>query len=347
MKAFTLTTYGAPFEEATLPTPVPGPGQVLVRMAAAGINHADERSRSGQFKLLYRPKLPVIAGSELSGDIVAIGEGVSGFSVGDSVVAYTGVVDQGAWAELALVEAAALARAPRRLSLTEAAALPVAGLTAWQALVAMGDLQPGQRVLIHGGSGGVGTIAIQLAKHLGATVITTVSARNAEFVRSLGADQVIDYAAEDFVTVLEQAPVDLVLDTQGGDITMRSLEVVRRGGLVVGIAGTPDPAMADQAGAPRLVKAVLAVVSARLRRRARRLGVTYRFLFIEPDGAALSSLAGLADEGTLRPVVGRVLPFDHTPEAVQAVLAGGARGKVLVSTDPAAVTADSAHPAAE
>ena len=338
MKAFVLEKFGAPFREVAVPVPTPAPGQVLVRMVAAGINHADERSRAGEFKLLFRPELPGVGGGELSGEVVALGEGATGFSVGDAVMAYTGVVAMGAWAEYAAVEADALAHAPKSVDLVDAASLPVVGLTAWQALVTLGTVRPGQRVLVHGGSGGVGSITIQLAKHLGATVVTTASATHADFVRELGADEVIDYRTQDFVQELADNPVDLVLDTQGGDITMRSLEVVRRGGLVVGIAGTPEPTMADQAGAPLPVKVALAGLSARLRHRAAKRGVTYRFLFITPDGPALQHVADLVDEGVLKPVIDRVLPFDTSIDAVQQVLAGGTRGKVLVTTVPEAVT---------
>lgn len=341
MKAFVLEKYGTPFREVLMPRPAPAPGQVLVRLAAAGINPADERSRTGEFKALFHPRLPDVAGGELSGEVVAVGDGVAGFAVGDSVFAYTGVEAMGAYAEFAVVDEAALARAPESISLVEAASLPVASLTAWRALVALGDLQSGQRVLIHGGSGGVGSIAIQLAKHLGATVVTTVSKKNADFVRELGADEVIDYRTEDFVAKLVDHSVDLVLDTLGGRTTARSLEVLRPGGMVVGLAGTPDPALAEQASAPLPVKLALAAMSAGLRRRARTLGVRYRFLFIEPDGQALARLAALVDGGVLKPVVDRVLPFGQTPEAMRQVLAGGARGKVLVSTRWDSVTSGS------
>lgn len=329
MKAFVLEKHGSPFREVQMPEPVPGPGEVLVRVAAAGVNHADERSRAGEFKALFSPTLPAVAGGELAGEVVALGPDVAGVAVGDAVYAYTGVVRMGVWAELAVVEAAALAPAPRSVSPTEAAALPVVGLTAWQALVTLGRVQPGQRVLIHGGS-----VAVQLARHLGATVIATVSGRNAEFVRGLGRHEVVDYRTEDFVARLTGSPVDLVLDTQGGETTSRSFEVVRPGGLVVGIAGTPDPGLADQAGAPRHVKLALTALSARLRRQAARRNVRYRFLFIEPDGAALRTLAGLVDDGVVRPVVDRVVPFADTLSALDQVLAGGTRGKVLVSMDP-------------
>lgn len=338
MKSFVLRKYGQPFAEVSMPQPTPGPGQLLVRMEAAGINHADERSREGEFKMLFKPTLPAVAGGELSGEVVAVGSGVTRFTVGDSVIAYVGVVAMGAFAEFAVVDEGAAAHAPSSISLVDAASLPVVGLTAWQALVTLGRVGPGQRVLIHGGSGGVGSVAVQLAKHLGVTVIATASGRNADFVRGLGADQVIDYRTEDFVERLAGDLVDLVLDTQGGETTTRSLEVVRPGGLVVGIAGTPDPGLAHQAGVPLPIKVALGALSARLRRRARSRGVTYRFLFIEPDAQALETLVGLVDDGVITPVVDRVLPFEQTQEALQQVLNGGTRGKVLVTTRPDAVT---------
>lgn len=225
-----------------MPLPAPGPRQVLVRMVAAGVNHADERTRAGEFKAVFPLTLPQAMGGELSGEVVAVGEQVTEVTVGDEVYAYTGVIAMGTFAEVVAVDVDALAPKPASTDLVEAASLPVVALTAWQALVEMGHLQRGQRVLVHGGSGGVGSVAIQLAKHLGATVVTTASAGNADFVRELGADEVIDYRTEDFVARLAGKPVDLVLDTQGGDTTTKSLQVLRPGGTVIGIAGTrPTP----------------------------------------------------------------------------------------------------------
>lgn len=332
MKAFVLDKYGAPLRRASVPEPVAGPHQVLVRVAAAGVNHADERTRTGEFKALFPLDLPTIMGGELSGEVIAVGDQVSGFAVGDEVYAYTGARDMGAFAEVIALDADAVALTPRSTTTTQAAALPVVALTAWQALVGIGHLRPGQRILVHGGSGGVGSVVIQLAKHLGATVITTVSARNADFVRELGADEVIDYRSEDFVERLAGAPVDLVLDTQGGQITKRSLKVLRAGGTVVGISGPPDPAFVQQIGAGRLLRTAVAALSLPLRRRAKKLGGTYRFLFIQPDGRALRTIADLVDDGVLRPVIDRVLPFDQTTQALEQVLSGGTRGKVLVTT---------------
>ena len=279
-------------------------------------------------------------GGELSGEVIALGSQVTEFAVGDKVYGYTGVVGMGTWAEIVAVDVDALAHAPRNVSLTHAAALPVVALTAWQALVSIGHLQAGQTVLVHGGAGGVGSAVIQLAKHLGATVVTTASAASADDVRALGADIIIDYRNEDFVERLANTPVDIVVDTQGGDITSRSLQVLRRGGVVVGIAGSPEPTLADQAGAGSVVKLALSILSFRLRRQARKLGVRYRFLFIKPDGAALRTVAELVDEGILKPVIDRVLPFNDTLTALNQLLSGKTRGKVLVTTNPEEVTAD-------
>ena len=249
MKAFVLERYGQSLRAVDMPVPEPGPRQVLVRMAASGVNHADERTRVGEFKAVFRLDLPKVMGGELSGEVVAVGDQVTEFAVGDQVYGYTGVVGMGTWAEIVAVDADALAPAPRGIPLARAAALPVVTLTAWQALVTIGRLQPGQTVLVHGGAGGVGSAVIQLAKHLGATVATTVSASSAETVKELGADIVIDYRNDDFVEKLADTPVDIVVDTQGGEVSFRSLEVLRRDGILIGIAGTPDPALADQAGA--------------------------------------------------------------------------------------------------
>lgn len=331
MKAFVLQEYGSALREVDMPEPVPRAGEVLVRMLAAGVNHGDERLRSGEFKQVFPFKLPVVMGSEFSGEVVATGTDVSAFRPGMQVFAYPDRARMGAFAELIAVHQDHLAVMPESVDALQAASLPVVGLTAWQGLVQMGNLRAGQTVLIHGGSGGVGSVAIQLAKHLGASVATTVSAANAAFVRELGADIVIDYRTEDFTDKLSD--VDLVLDTQGGDTLKRSLGVVRPGGTVIGITGPPDPDFATRVGAKLPVRLAIGMLSSGIRRRARRLGVTYRFLFIRPEGEDLRQIAELVDRGVIRPVVDRVMAFDQTPQALEALLSGGVRGKVLVSTE--------------
>lgn len=337
MKAFVLKKYGAPLSQVNMPEPVLADHEVLVRMSSAGINHGDERLRAGEFKQIFPFKLPMVMGSEFSGEVVATGPQVSTFKPGMRVYAYPDQARMGAFAELIAVHQDQLALIPNSVDLLEAASLPVVSLTAWQGLVEMGNLRAGQTVLIHGGSGGVGSVAIQLAKHLGATVATTVSSANAEFVRALGADIVIDYRTEDFTEILSN--VDLVLDTQGGETLKRSLSIVRPGGTIIGIAGPPDPAFATQAGVNPLVNLAIRGLSSATRRRARRLGVSYSFLFIRPNGDHLRKIAELVDKGVIRPVVDRVLPFEQTPQAFESLLSSSARGKVLVSVDPNNLTA--------
>ncbi len=334
MKAFVLQRYGTPLRQADMPQPVLADHEVLVQMKAAGINHADERVRSGEFKQIFPFKLPMVLGSEFSGEVVATGSLVHKFEPGMEVFAFPDLARMGAFAELIAIDEKHLASKPRTVTMAEAASLPVNGLTAWNALVEMGQLRAGQTVLIHGGSGGVGSVAIQLAKHLGATVATTVSVANADLVRELGADIVIDYRTEDFSEKL--SGVDLVLDSQGGDTLKKSLGVLRPGGTVIGITGPPDLDFAVQARVNPVVKAVIRGLSSGIRRQARRLGVNYRFLFIQPDGDQLRTIAGLVDQGAIRPVVDRILPFEQTTAALRALLSGGVRGKVLVSTDSAA-----------
>lgn len=332
MRAFVLEKYGSPVRRLTMPEPVLGENEVLVRMIAAGVNHGDERVRSGEFKQIFPFTLPMVLGSEFSGEVVAVGSQVSRFAPGMQVFAYPDQARMGAFAELIAVHEDHLALSPETVDAVQAASLPVAGLTAWQGLVEMGGLRSGQTVLIHGGSGGVGTVAIQVAKHLGATVATTVSGANADFVRRLGADIVIDYRTEDFTERLSN--VDLVLDTQGGETLKRSLGVVRPGGTVIGITGPPDPEFAMRVGVSAPVKLAIRGLSGGVRRLARRRGISYRFLFIRPEGEHLRGIADLVDRGVIRPVVDRVLPFEQTPQALESLLSRGARGKVLVTTDP-------------
>lgn len=338
MKAFVLEKYGSPLREAEMPAPVPAPHEVLVRMVASGVNHADERVRSGEFKAIFPFRLPKVMGGELSGEVVETGSAVRDIAVGDHVYGYVDLATTGTFSEFVAVDAATMAPVPRSVSLVEAAGLPVVALTAWQALVEMGKVTKGRTVLIHGGTGGVGSVAIQLAKYLGCTVATTVSTANIAAARELGADIVIDYRHDDLVQSLAGTPVDLVLDTQGGATLRASLSVLRPGGTVIGITGPPDPAFARRVGVNPVVRLAIRALSARTRRRARALGVTYRFLFITPDSAALRQVTELVDAGVLRPVIDRVLPFDQTPRALAETLAGGTRGKVLVTTDPKAVT---------
>ena len=250
--------------------------------------------------------------------------------MGDEVYARPGKDRIGTFAELIAVHQDDVAIKPATLTMEEAASLPLVALTAWQALVERAHLQPGQKVLIHAGSGGVGTIAIQLAKHLGAHVATTASTANVDLVKDLGADVVVDYKQQAFETVLHG--YDVVLDTLGGETLEKSLQVLKPGGKVISIAGPARPAFARELGANPILRLAMTALSFRTRRRAKRRNVTYSFLFMRASGDQLRELTPLIDAGKIRPVVDRVFPFEETREAMEYVEKGRAKaGKVVVT----------------
>jgi len=331
MRAFVVTRYKEPLREADVPEPVAGAHDVLVRVEAAGLNPLDEKIRAGEFKQVLPYKLPLIPGNDVAGTVIRVGAGVRGFKPGDEVYARPGQDRIGTFAERIAVAEGDLALKPASISMHEAGSLPLVALTAWQALVERGRVRPGQNVLIHAGAGGVGSIAIQLAKHLGASVATTASGSNADFVRELGADTVIDYRTQDFEQRL--AGYDLVLDSLGGENLEKSLRVLGPGGKAIGIGGPPDPAFAREAGLNPLLRLVIAGLSSKVRRQAKKLGVTYEFLFVRASGDQLRQITALVDQGVLRPVVGRVFGFGQTPQALQSLSQGGIRGKAVITAD--------------
>ncbi|MFC9665596.1 NADP-dependent oxidoreductase [Nocardia sp. NPDC127606] len=328
MQAFVVNQYKGPLQQADVPEPLVGERDVLVQIQAAGLNVLDEKIRAGEFKQILPYKLPLTLGNDLAGTVIDVGAKVQGFELGDEVYARPDKDRIGTFAERIAIAEADLALKPTSVSFEDAASLPLVALTAWQALVERANLQPGQRVLIHAGAGGVGSIAIQLAKHLGATVATTVSTGNVEFVRELGADVVIDYRNHDFEQLLEG--YDLVLDSLGGKNLEKSLRVLRPGGKAIGIAGPPDPAFARELGANLVLRLVITVLSSKIRRQAKRLGVTYEFLFMRADGDQLRHITALVDDGALRPVVGRVFDFAQTAQALQSMEDRGTRGKSVI-----------------
>lgn len=328
MRAFVVDRYKGPLHEASVPEPVVGERDVLVQVRAAGLNQLDEKIREGEFKQILPYRLPLILGHDVAGVVLEVGSKVQGFAPGDEVYGRPSRDHIGTFAERIAVPESDLAPKPASLTMDEAGSLPLVALTAWQVLVERGTVRPGQKVLIHAGAGGVGSIAIQLAKHLGATVATTVSAANADFVRGLGADVVIDYRTHDFEELLDG--YDLVLDSLGGENLEKSLRVLAPGGTAIGISGPPDLAFAREQGLNPVLRLAITALSARVRRHAKKLGVRYEFLFMHASGAQLRQIAALVDDGVLRPVVGRVVPFDQTPEALAALASGGVRGKVVV-----------------
>ncbi|MER7170169.1 NADP-dependent oxidoreductase [Streptomyces mesophilus] len=332
MKTFLIEKYGdrSAVRAAHSPDPRPGPEDVLVEIRAASVNPLDFKIRDGAFKRILPYRLPLILGNDLAGVVVQVGSAVTRFAVGDEVYARPDKDRIGTFAELIAVHENDLAPKPAGLTMEQAASLPLVALTAWQALVERGEVRPGQKVLIHAGSGGVGTIAVQLARHLGAHVATTASAANADLVKELGADVVIDYRTQDFEELLDG--YDLVLDTLGGETLEKSLRVLRPGGKAISIAGPPDAEFARELGANPVLRQVMNALSFTIRRHAKRRGVTYSFLFMKASGDQLRALTRLIDAGEIRPVVDRVFPFDRTREALEYAEQGRAKaGKVVVS----------------
>ena len=329
MRAFVIDGYRGELHEAEVPEPAVGEHDVLVRAVAAGVNQLDEKIRTGEFRQILPYRFPLTLGHDVAGTVVRVGSKVVAFAPGDLVYARPRDGRIGTFAETVAIDQADVSLAPTSISAVDAASLPLVALTAWQALVERGNVQPGQKVLIHGGSGGVGTIAIQLAKHLGAHVATTASAENADFVRELGADEVVDYRTQDFEDTLHG--YDLVLDSLGGENLAKSLRVLKSGGKVIGIAGPPDPDFARAAGLNALLRLVITGLSGKIRRQARKLGVSYEFLFIRASDEQLRHIADLVDQGVLRPVVGEVHGFEDTPHVLADLDSRHTRGKTVIA----------------
>ncbi|MFI0451272.1 NADP-dependent oxidoreductase [Actinomadura sp. 6N118] len=331
MRAFTVERYGdkAGVRAADVPDPEVGADDVLVRIQAASINPLDRMIRDGEMKAILPYRVPFVLGNDLAGVVVEVGAAVTRFAVGDEVFARPAKDRIGTFAELIAIHQDDVAIKPATLTMEEAASLPLVALTSWQVLVERARLQPGQKVLIHAGSGGLGTIAIQLAKQLGAHVATTTSTANLDLVKRLGADVVIDYQTQAFETILHD--YDLVLDSLGGETLNKSLDVLKPGGKVISVAGPPDAALAKELGANPIIRLVMSALSFRIRRRARRRNVTYSFLFMKASGDQLRELTPLIKAGKIRPVVDTVFPFESTPEALEYLEAGHAKaGKVVV-----------------
>jgi len=333
MKAFVVGRYGKDqVRAAEVPKPKAGRRDVLVKVSAASINPLDSMVRNGEFKQLLKYKPPFVLGHDVAGVVTEIGSDVSGFAVGDEVFARPRDLRIGTFAEYIAIDQDDVALKPSVLSLHDAAAVPLVALAAWQILVDTAHIEPGQRILIHAGAGGLGSTVIQLAKHLGAHVATTVNGARAELVRDLGADVVIDYTTQDFSQL--PSDYDVVLDSVGGENLVKSLTMLKPGGLAIGVAGPPDAGFARQLGAPKPFEFVLSFLSRKVRRAAKKLGVRYAFFFMQASGAQLRKLAELYDAGHLRPVIDTTFSFDQTLEALAHVESGKAKaGKVIVTLE--------------
>ena len=332
MQAFVVERFGnnTGVRAVELPEPAVGEHDVLVRIHAASVNPVDFKIREGKLKPVLRLRPPFVLGSDMAGEIVRVGARVRDFKPGDAVYGRANKLRIGTFAEYIAISEDDIAHKPASLDMVAAASLPLAGLTAWQAFTEQFKLHRGHRVLIHAGSGGVGTLAIQLAKHLGAFVATTTSTANVGWVKSLGADEVIDYRKQDFAS--ELSGYDLVLDTLGGEALEKSFDVLKPGGTIISISGPPDPAFAREIGANFVVALAMRLLSRKVRRLAQRRRMHYSFFFMHPSGKQLRKLAALVEAHELRPVVDRVFRFAETKAALDYVETGRAKGKVVILT---------------
>jgi alcohol dehydrogenase len=330
MKAFLIDRYSKtdPLRLGEVPEPEVGDHDVLIEVHAAGLNLVDSKIKSGEFKLILPYRMPLVLGHDVAGVVAKVGSRVRQFKVGDEVYSRPRDRRIGTFAQFIAVNEDDVAPKPRNLSMEEAASIPLVGLTAWQALRERAQLKPGQKVFIQAGSGGVGSFAIQLVKHIGASVATTTSSANADLVRSLGADVVIDYKQEDFENVLRN--YDVVLHSQDAATLDKSLRVLKPGATLVSISGPPDPTFAKAIGAPWFMQFAIRLLSSGVRRKAVRRNLKYSFLLMRADGAALREITQLIETGVIRPVIDRVFPFESTNAALSYVEAGRAKGKVVV-----------------
>ena len=312
--------------------PTPGPRDLLIEVHAAGVNPLDWKVRSGKTKAVLRYSFPLILGNEAAGVVAEVGAQVEGFEVGDEVCVRIAKDRPGTFAEYLVTDASLAAKKPTSLGMLEAAALPLAGLTAWQCLHDVGRIGEGSRVLVHAGAGGVGGYAIQIAKHAGAHVATTASPRNHDYVRSLGADEPIDYRTQRFDEVLEG--YDLVLDGLGGDTLKRSFSVLRRGGTLVTIGGIPEGRTMRSLGRPGL-GVLTDLMNLGNHIRAWRGGISYGYWFMRPDGEQLTTLCRMVDDGVLAVNLDEVFSLDDIKAALKRSASGRARGKIVLAIAPA------------
>ncbi len=330
MKAFIVKRYGKKetLQLTEIAEPVVKENDVLVEIHSAGVNLLDSKIRDGEFKLILPYKTPFTLGHDVAGVVTKVGLKVSKFKVGDEVYSRPSDHRIGTFAEYISVHEKDVALKPKNISMDEAASIPLVALTAWQALVEIANLKKGQKVFIQAGSGGVGTIAIQLAKHLGATVATTASEKSFGLLKSLGADVLIDYKNQDFEDILKD--YDVVLNSQDIKTLEKSLRILKPNGKAISISGPPTPDFANAIGAPWFVKMILSLISSGIRKKAAKLGVHFSFLFMRAEGKQLEEITKLIESGVINPVMDKVFRFEETNQAMAYVESGRAKGKVVV-----------------
>lgn len=330
MKALTFKRYGKSPEVgfSDVSRPQIKPDELLVRIHAVGLNPIDNMIQTGMFKPVLKFELPATIGSDLAGVVVEVGAHVTRFKPGDEVFASVFDLGRGTLAEFAAVPESVAAPKPANLDFVEAASIPMVGLTAWQALRERIQLRAGQKVFIPAGAGGIGTFAIQLAKHLGAKVGTSTSTGNVPLVSKLGADEVVDYKKQSFEKVLRD--YDAVLGTMRDEELEKAVGILRRGGKIVSLVGPLDAAFASARGLNFVLKFVFGLMSRKIMGLARSRGADYSFLFVRPSGQQLGAIGDLLQAGRIQPVIDKVFPFDQAKEALEYLAQGRAKGKVVV-----------------
>jgi len=330
MKAFAINKYSKKENLHLVDLSVPqfNNNDVLVEVHAAGVNLLDSKIKSGEFKLILPYKLPLILGHDVAGVVVKTGKNVTKFKVGDEVYARPSDHRIGTFAEFIAIDEKDTALKPKNLSMEEAASIPLVALTAWQALVEKGQIKTGDKVFIQAGSGGVGTIAIQLAKYLGAKVATTASPKSFGVLKNLGADIVIDYKNSDFEGQLSN--YDLVINSQDKKTLEKSVNILKAGGKLISISGPPTPDFAKEIGASWLIKSILSLLSSGIRKKAKVKNVNYSFLFMRAEGHQLGEITKLIEAGIIKPVIDKIFPFNETNEALAYVEGGRAKGKIVI-----------------
>lgn len=329
MRAMVIDRYGkVPMRLAEMPTPKIGEYEVLAEIHAASINPVDFKIRDGKVKLLVKYKMPLILGNDFSGVVAKVGAKVTRFKVGDEIYARPRKSKIGTFAEYIAIHEEDIALKPKNLSFEEAASIPLVGLTSYQALTDILQLQKGQKILIQAGAGGVGTFAIQLAKLMGATVATTASFAGACLVKSLGADEIINYKTEKFDEILKN--YDAVFDTLGGEILEKSFEVIKRGGKIVSVSGLPNARFGKEYGSGLFKTLLFSAASHKLTALEKKHNGHYTFLFMKPSGEQLRIIANFIETGKIKPIIDRVFSFEDAQNAMEYAELGRAKGKIIL-----------------
>ncbi|WP_368655004.1 NADP-dependent oxidoreductase [Ornithinibacillus sp. 4-3] len=329
MKAMIIDRYGkVPMRLVEIPTPEIDEHEVLAEIHAASINPIDFKIRDGKVKLLLRYKMPLILGNDFSGVIVKIGSKVTRFKVGDEIYARPRKSNIGTFAEYISIHEDDIALKPKNLSFEEAASIPLVGLTSYQALHDIVQLQKRQKILIQAGAGGVGTFAIQLAKLMGATVATTASKAGSDLVKSLGADKIINYKTEKFEDILEN--YDAVFDTLGGSTLEKSFRIIKNEGKIVSVSGLPNARFAKEYGSGFFKTLLFSVASSKLTKLEKKHNVQYTFLFMKPSGEQLRIIGNYIETGKIKPVIDKIYSFEDAQKAMEYAESGRAKGKIIL-----------------